>query len=67
MSFSVWVELICLNCAKSRFGQHVYGIIPRRQIAKDAKKAGWVLGGVDNDAWFCCEKCKSDWDKSDYI
>jgi hypothetical protein len=64
MAFDVWVELVCANCSETGCGQHIYGRVPRREILKNAKGAGWLKGGPDNEEMFCGKFCKDDYDSN---
>lgn len=49
-----WVELVCLNCAKTHEGQFVRTAIPKIKMKRAAKKSGWIFSESDN---FCCQDC----------
>lgn len=62
MSFWVWVEIVCRGCARQMSGRHVSGPrIPRRDMAREAKEAGWHKL---EDEWFCAACKKNRYDMS---
>lgn len=54
MSFFVWCEIICIDCASTTEGCHTSSTIPRRQMKRDAIRKGWVF---DTDGNAKCPRC----------
>ena len=55
MTFPVWIEVVCANCARSTAGRFTYrGQIPLRKLKGDAKLQGWIF---KYDDCFCSARC----------
>lgn len=50
MSFPVWCELVCCQCAETISNEFTYGPIKRRSMKKFATFNRWKL---INDDWYC--------------
>ena len=53
MSFCVWTEIVCKDCASSLAGQFSRSVIRRKDLSMEAKSKG---GTLIQDEWFC-HKC----------
>ncbi len=61
MSFWVWIELVCIDCASVMGGRHVLRrYVPRRELSIIAKKMGWVLVNTEWICRACIEKSKKE-------
>ena len=60
MATYIWCEIVCCNCSDAVSGRHTSGALPRREMKKEARKAGWVFSG--NDA-FCDTGCTEIYDR----
>jgi hypothetical protein len=56
MSFHVWTEIVCLNCANTVAGNFTMGTIRRRAMRREAEAAGWIRS-PELDDWVCCKSC----------
>lgn len=59
MSFLVWTEIVCHNCADTSCGQYTTDAIDRRRMKKLAKTGGWIF--LPNNETYCCEECVVKW------
>lgn len=55
MAWTVWCEIVCEDCADTVAGQHNEHSLNKREMAKEARRAGWKLTG---DEWRC-RRCKN--------
>lgn len=63
MSFFVWCEIVCNDCADAAEGRNVSGTIPRREMKRDAVRAGWVFDDAGNAK---CPRCAAGLPGPDY-
>lgn len=60
MSFWVWVEIVCVDCASIVAGRHVYGnSIPRRDMSVEARSLRWECIEIDGKKDWLCRGCAS--------
>lgn len=54
MTTPAWCEFVCVGCAVTIAGRFVFSkTVPRRVMARTAKKAGWSVREGD----WCCRRC----------
>jgi hypothetical protein len=56
MSFHVWTEIVCLNCASTVAGNFTMGAVRRRDMRREAEADGWILSS-ELDDWVCGKSC----------
>lgn len=54
MSFPVWYEIVCEECATTADGGFTRKNIPRRSLKKAAEHCGWIFW---ENLPFCSERC----------
>lgn len=59
MTTPVWCELVCDDCAGTSPGQWTYKHVPRRELVRLARAAGWY---IRTDTVLCkrCVRLKRD-------
>lgn len=59
MSFLVWCEIVCHNCAGTTCGEYTRSGIDRRGMKRDAISAGWIFNKKGET--YCSQGCVDEW------